>query len=66
MQNCRPSLRERLIGMGLLRPQDHAETASARQKCLLYLQHQPRKTTFFLSAIDRQLSVAILKRWMSL
>jgi hypothetical protein len=65
MQIRRPSLRERLIGMGLLRPQNHAETASARQKCLLYLQHQPRKTTFFLSAIDRQLSVAILKRWMS-
>ena len=34
MQICRPSLRERLIGMGLLRPQDHAETASAREKCL--------------------------------
>ena len=66
MQICRPSLRERLIGMGLLRPQDHAETVSAREKCLLYLQHQPRKTSFFLSAIDRQLSVAILKRWMSL
>ena len=33
----RPSFRERLIGMGLLRPQDHAETVSAREKCLLYL-----------------------------
>jgi hypothetical protein len=66
MQVCRPSLRDRLIGMGLLRPQDHAETASAHEKCLLYLQHQPRKTSFFLSAIDRQLSVAILKRWISL
>ena len=66
MQICRPSLRERLIGMGLLRPQDHAETASAREKCLRYLQHPPRKTSLFLSAIDRQLSVAILKRWISL
>ena len=66
MQVCRPSLRERLIGMGLLRPQDHAEAISAREKCLIYLQRQPQKTSFFLSAIDRQLSVAILKRWMSL
>jgi hypothetical protein len=66
MKICRPSLRERLIGMGLLRPQDHAETASARERCFLYLQHQPRKTGLFLSVIDRQLSVAILKRWMSL
>lgn len=62
----RPSFRERLIGMGLLRPQDHAETVSAREKCLLYLQRQPQKSSFFLSAIDRQLSVVILKRWMSL
>ena len=66
MQICRPSLRERLIGMGLLRPQDHAEAVSARKKCLLYLQHQPRKTGLFVSIIDRQLFVAILKRWMSL
>jgi hypothetical protein len=66
MQICRPSLRERLIGMGLLRPQDHVETASAREKCLAYLQRQPHRTSLFLSALDRQLSVAILKRWMSL
>ena len=66
MQVCRPSLRERLIGMGLLRPQDYAEAISAREKCLLYLQHQPRKTSLFLSAIDRQLSIAVLKRWMAL
>jgi hypothetical protein len=66
MRICRPSLCERLIGMGLLRPQDHAEAISAREKCLIYLQRQPQKTSFFLSAIDRQLSVAILKRWISL
>ena len=66
MQVCRPSLRERLIGMGLLRPQDYAEAISAREKCLLYLQHQPRKTSLFLSAIDRQLSIAVLKQWMAL
>jgi len=66
MRICRPSLRERLIGMGLLRPQDHAEAASAREKCFRYLQYPPPKTSLFLSAIDRQLSVAILKRWMSL
>lgn len=66
MQICRPSLRERLIGMGLLRPQDHAEAASAREKCFRYLRHPPLKTSLSLSAIDRQLSVAILKRWMSL
>lgn len=66
MQVCRPSLRERLIGMGLLTPQDHAEAISAREKCLIYLQRQPQRSSFLLSAIDRQLSVAILKQWISL
>lgn len=60
------SLRERLIGVGLLRPADQNETFQARQRCSIYLLTMAFAGIRATSASDAQLTVAVLERWYSL
>jgi len=59
----RLSLRERLIGAGLLRPADPDEKTTAHQKCSVYLQAMARTGIHTRSALDSQLMLAVLERW---
>jgi len=60
------SLRERLIGAGLLEPADPEEKTNALQKCSLYLETVARTGIRLRSALDMQLTVAALERWYTL
>ena len=60
------SLRERLIGAGLLRPADPDERTTAHQKCSVYLQAMAHTGIRNSSAFDSQLTVAVLERWYTL
>ena len=59
----RPSLRERLIFTGLLRPADPDEMAAALQSCSVYLQTVARTGVRTGLSVDRQLMLAALERW---
>jgi hypothetical protein len=62
----KPSLRERLIGAGLLKPADPEEKAAAHQKCSVYLQAVARTGIRTRSALDSELILAVLERWYTL
>ena len=66
MVSHRLSLRERLIGAGLLRPADPEEKTIAHQKCSVYLQTLARTGIPTRSALDTQLTLAVLERWYTL
>ena len=57
------SLRERLIGAGLLRPADPHDRTTAQQKCSVYLQAMARTGVSTRSVLDSQLRLAVLERW---
>jgi hypothetical protein len=61
-----PTLRELVIGLGLLRPSDAAEKHAAHQKCTTYLQYRMCCRSSAHSVLDRQLAIAILERWLAL
>ena len=63
--NC-PTLRELVIGLGLLRPTNAAEKHAAHQKCTTYLQYRMRCSSCARSALDGQLAITILERWLAL
>jgi len=63
--NC-PTLRELVIGLGLLRPAGAAEKHAAHQKCTTYLQYRICGGSCIQSVLDRQLAIAILERWLAL
>ncbi|MGC1295301.1 MAG: hypothetical protein WA869_09680 [Alloacidobacterium sp.] len=60
------SLRERLIGAGLLRPADPHERTTTHQKCSVYLQAMARTGVRNRSALDSPLTLAVLERWYTL
>lgn len=60
------SLRERLIGVGLLRPADPKERVAADSKCCVYLQHLATTGLCNRSSLDHQLTLAVLERWFAL
>jgi hypothetical protein len=60
------SLRERLIGAGLLEPADPEEKTNALEKCSVYLETVARTGIMLRSALDMQLTLAALERWYSL
>jgi hypothetical protein len=60
------SLRERLIVAGLLRPADADEKSTAHQRCSVYLQTMARTGIRTPSALDNQLTLAVLERWYTL
>ena len=66
MNTQRLSLRERLIGAGLLRPADPEEKAIAQQKCSVYLETIAGADVLACSRFDAQLMLAALERWYSL
>ncbi|HET9100628.1 MAG TPA: hypothetical protein VFN62_09565 [Acidobacteriaceae bacterium] len=66
MVSHRPSLRERLIGAGLLQPADPEEKAAAHQKCSVYLQTMARTGIRTRSVMDSELMLAVLERWHTL
>jgi hypothetical protein len=62
----RLSLRERLILAGLLRPADPEEETTAHRKWSVYLQTLARTGIPTRSALDTQLTLAVLERWYTL
>jgi hypothetical protein len=66
MTTERLSLRERVIGAGLLMPADANERVSAQQKCFTYLDAVIRAGVRVRSRFDSQLMLAILERWYTL
>jgi hypothetical protein len=60
------SLRERFIGVGLLRPADQNEMFMARQRCSTYLLTLAFAGIRATSASDARLTIAVLERWYSL
>ena len=57
MDAHRLSLRERLIGAGLLRPADPDENSTAHQKCSAYLLTMARTGIRARSTLDAQLTL---------
>ena len=66
MASHRPSLREVLIVIGLLRPEDAAENLTAQRSCSLYLQARMHMGSCLHSDLDQQLAIAVLERWLAL
>ena len=66
MHSNRPTLRELVIGLGLLRPSDAAEKHAAHQKCTTYLHYRMCCSSSIHSALDHQLVIAVLERWLAL
>jgi hypothetical protein len=66
MASHKLSLRERLIIAGLLRPADPKEKVTAHQRFVVYLQAMARTGVRGRSALDRQLTLAVLERWYTL
>jgi hypothetical protein len=62
----RLSLRDRLIVAGLLRPADPDEKSRAHQRFSVYLQTMARTGIRVQSALDIQLTLAVLERWYTL
>ena len=62
----RLSLRERVIGAGLLMPADPNERVSAQQKCFIYLEAEIGAGIRVRSRFDSQLMLAVLERWYTL
>jgi hypothetical protein len=60
------SPRERLIGVGLLRPADPNEGIAAHRKCCVYLQQLTITGLRNRSSLDHQLTLAVLERWFGL
>ena len=61
-----PSLRDRLIVAGQLRPADPHERTTAHQRYSVYLQAMGRSGVSTRSALDNQLMLAVLERWYTL
>lgn len=66
MRLNRPTFRELAIGLGLLRPLHAAEKENAVRKCAAYLQQRIESSTSVRSALEHQLAVAVLERWLTL
>ncbi len=66
MHSKRPTLREVMIGLGLLRPSDAAEKHAAHLKCSTYLHYRMCSSSRIHSALDHQLAIAVLERWLAL
>jgi len=66
MDSHRLSLRERLIGAGLLRPADPDEKTTAQQNCSAYLLTIARTGIRARSTLDVELTLAVLERWYTL
>jgi hypothetical protein len=66
MDPPRLSLRERLIVAGLLYPADQNEKTTAQHNCSAYLQTMARTGIRACSALDSQLTLAVLERWYTL
>ena len=66
MTTERLSLRERVIGAGLLMPADPNERVNAQQKCFTYLEAEIGAGIRARSRFDSQLMLAILERWYTL
>jgi hypothetical protein len=66
MVTPRPSLRDRLIVAGLLRPADPDEKSTAHQRFSVYLQTMASTGIRARSTLDVQLTVAVLERWYTL
>ena len=65
MDSHRLSLRERLIGAGLLRPADPDEKTT-QKNCSAYLLTMARTGIRARSTLDVQLTLAVLERWYTL
>ena len=66
MDPHRLSLRERLIGAGLLRPADPDEKTTAQKNCSAYLLTMARTGIRARSTLDTHLTLAVLERWYTL
>jgi hypothetical protein len=66
MCSNRPTLREVAICLDLLRPPDAREKCAAHQKCSIYLQRRFCFGSCLQSALDHQLAIAVLERWLAL
>ena len=62
----RPTFRELAIGLGLLRPLHSTEKDDAVRKCAAYLQQRIESSSSVRSALEHQLAVAVLERWLTL
>jgi hypothetical protein len=66
MDPPRLSLRDRLIGAGLLRPADPDEKSTAHERFSVYLQAIAHTGIRARSGLDNQLTLAVVERWYTL
>jgi hypothetical protein len=58
------TLRERSIGIGLLRPADPLEQVTAYRRCSIYLENLAATGFRYRTATDDQLAISVLEHWL--